>query len=182
MTAFISCEPTAGRHCHHCGISGTHRWRRLQHSRYLIHDKFQQEGTLPWQCISWAWAMSGLSCGSWDSLALRPQWSLHLQRPQSHKSHGGETAGHRRLSRLGRLKAVSFCNSTKASALPVDLQLQSRQWALWHWCGPTPSSDVLRASWNYTSCLQKQERQAAVMGSRVTSCMVGRHLPMHMAR
>lgn len=109
-----------------------------------------------------------------DSFTLRPQWGLHLQRPQSHKSHGGETAGHRSLSKRES-------NSTKASALSVDLQLQSRQWALWHWCGPTAGSDVLQASWNYTSCLQKQERQAAMMGSRVTSGMVGRHLPMHMA-
>lgn len=77
MTAFTSCEPTAGRHCvitmGHCGISGTHRWRGLQHSRYLIHDKFQQEGTLPRQGLSCAWAMSGLSFGSWTLL----HWGLN---------------------------------------------------------------------------------------------------------
>lgn len=153
-------------------ISGTHRCRD-QHSRYLIHYKFQPEGTLPWAWLSLWLGHERSLLWEVDSLALRPQWGLHVQRPQSCKSQGGEQLDTERLSRWGILKAMSFCNSIKASALPVDLQLQNRQWVPWHWWGQTPSSDVLRATWDCTSRLQKQERQAAVMGSRVISCTVG---------
>lgn len=180
MTAFISCEPTAGRHCHHCGISGTHRWRRLQHSRYLIHDKFQQEGTLPWQCISWAWAMSGLSCGSWTLL----HWGL---------SEASIYRDHRATKAMEEKQLdTEGCQDWEDWRLWVFVTAQRLLLYLWicncragserSGTGVEQHPDVLRASWNYTSCLQKQERQAAVMGSRVTSSMVGRHLPMHMAR
>lgn len=172
-------------------------WWQHSHAKWaqtLCHDLWHPDaeglGTLSMTCsrahcpgLDWlcAWATSGFSCGKWTLL----HWSL--SEPSICRNHRATEAMEekqldtRRLSRWGRLKFVSFCNSTKASALPVDLQLQNRQWAPWHWWGQTFSSDVLRVSWDCTWCLQKRERQAAVMGSRVTSKRIGRHLPMHRA-
>lgn len=70
---------TAGRHS--VMVSGTHRCHRPQHSRHLIHDQLQQEGTLsrPWLslCLRYEWSLL------WEvgSLALRPQ-SAETTEPQ----------------------------------------------------------------------------------------------------
>lgn len=159
-------------------------WETLCHD--LWHPGAEGLGTLSMTCSSrrahcpgldWlcAWATSGLPCGRWTLL----HWGL--SEPSICRDHRATEAMEEKQLDTGRLKVMSFRNSTKTSALPPDLQLQNRQWAPWHWWGQTPSSDVLRVSWDCTSCLQKQERQAAVMGSTVTSKRVGRHLPVHTA-
>lgn len=96
-------------------------------------DKLQQEGTLPWPSLTVLWDVA--------SLILRPQWGLHLQRPQSCKSHGGARAGHRKTVKMGKTEGCEFlkqhkgfcstCRSATAEQAASTLALVRTNTQLW---------------------------------------------------